>query len=477
MRPSPQPKLSGNERLKEADPTLAGTIAATLRDASADHFSEDDNQFLKFHGIYQQDDRDLRKTGKKYIFMVRCRIPAACSRPAQYLACDDLATRYANNTLRVTSRQGLQFHGVVKGGLGPLVKEHQRLPAGHAGGLRRRQPQRHGPADARARHAGASRCRSTRARWPRRPRPDTRAYHSIWIDGVPLDLDDRGEQGLRRSALRQDLPAAQVQDRLRHPAAATTSTSSPTAAASSPSATAAASWPVTTSTAGGGMGRSHGNEATFPRLADVIGFLPPEKVVDVAKAVLTIHRDFGDRTNRKHARLKYVLEDRGAEVVPRRAGAPGRLRARPIRRPFKFDKPRRRVRLARAGGRPAVPRPVRRDRPHQGHGRLAAEDGAARGGREVPAGDPPHPGQQRHPRRRSIRRTGTEIDAALRRARRHRSDRQGSVLRRGSMACVALPTCGLAAGRVRALPAGADRPPRKRCWRKWAWPARRSPSA
>ena len=80
-------------------------------------------QFLKSHGIYQQDDRDLRKTGKKYIFMVRCRIPGGVLTPAQYLACDDLSSRYANNTLRVTSRQGFQFHGVVKGGLRALVKE------------------------------------------------------------------------------------------------------------------------------------------------------------------------------------------------------------------------------------------------------------------------------------------------------------------------------------------------------------------
>ena len=88
---------------------------------------------------------------------------------------------------------------------------------------------------------------------------------------------------------------------------------------------------------GGGMGRSHGNKETFPRLADVIGFLPPEKVVDVAQAVLTIHRDFGDRGNRKHARLKYVLEDRGAEwfraELERRLGF--ELEAP---RPFKFEK-------------------------------------------------------------------------------------------------------------------------------------------
>ncbi len=116
-------KLSANEILKEGSPTLSGTIAQTLANEQIDRFTEDDNQFLKFHGIYQEDDRDLRKTGKKYILMVRLRLPGGTVTPAQYLACDDLAARYANNTLRVTSRQGLQFHGVVKSGLGPLVKK------------------------------------------------------------------------------------------------------------------------------------------------------------------------------------------------------------------------------------------------------------------------------------------------------------------------------------------------------------------
>ncbi len=117
------PKPSANELLKEHDPVLAGSIAQTLTDPQADHFSEDDVQFLKFHGVYQQDDRDLRKTAKKYMLMVRCRIPGGVLTPDQYLACDDLATRYADNTLRVTSRQGLQFHGVLKGGLRALIKE------------------------------------------------------------------------------------------------------------------------------------------------------------------------------------------------------------------------------------------------------------------------------------------------------------------------------------------------------------------
>ena len=95
-------KPTHNEIIKQAIPTLAGSIAATLNDPAADRFSEDDCQFIKFHGIYQQDDRDLRKTGKKYIFMVRLRLPGGTITPAQYLVCDDLASRHGNNTLRVT---------------------------------------------------------------------------------------------------------------------------------------------------------------------------------------------------------------------------------------------------------------------------------------------------------------------------------------------------------------------------------------
>src|ERR1035437_5420128 len=114
-------KLTHSEIIKDAIPTLAGTIAATIADPATDHFSEDDNQFLKFHGSYQQDDRDLRKTGKKYIMMVRGRIPGGVMSAKQYGVFDTLATRYGNNTLRITTRQSIQFHGVVMSGLRPLV--------------------------------------------------------------------------------------------------------------------------------------------------------------------------------------------------------------------------------------------------------------------------------------------------------------------------------------------------------------------
>src|SRR5205807_3540395 len=116
------PKLSRNEGLKEANATLAGTIAQTLADSAAERFSDDDYEFLKFHGIYQQDDRDKRKVAKQYILMVRGRLPGGVVQPAHYLTFDRLATQYGNNTLRITSRQCFQFHGIVKSGLGPMMK-------------------------------------------------------------------------------------------------------------------------------------------------------------------------------------------------------------------------------------------------------------------------------------------------------------------------------------------------------------------
>src|SRR5580698_4115815 len=115
-------KLTRNEGLKENSPTVAGSIAATLANPALDRFSDDDYEFLKFHGVYQQDDRDTRKTGKHYIFMVRGRLPGGHVNPEHYLSFVRLATQYCNDTLRITSRQGFQFHGIVKSGLGKVIK-------------------------------------------------------------------------------------------------------------------------------------------------------------------------------------------------------------------------------------------------------------------------------------------------------------------------------------------------------------------
>src|SRR5438046_4548229 len=117
------PKLSRNEGLKENNTLLAGTIAQTLADGSTDHFSDDDYEFLKCHGVYQQDDRDQRKVAKHYMMMVRTKFPGGSLSAEQYLTCDRLSTDYGNDTFRITTRQDFQFHGILKSNLRRTIGE------------------------------------------------------------------------------------------------------------------------------------------------------------------------------------------------------------------------------------------------------------------------------------------------------------------------------------------------------------------
>jgi sulfite reductase (NADPH) hemoprotein beta-component len=315
-------KLTHNEEIKAAIPTLAGSIAATIADESADHFSEDDNQFLKFHGSYQQDDRDLRKTGKKYIMMIRGRIPGGVMTAKQWCVFDELATTYGNNTLRITTRQSIQFHGVVKSGLRPLIKKiNEALLSTLAacGDVNRNVMAAPTPAYTKAReqvYADAQKVALMLA-------PKTAAYHSIWIDGVQLDNEAPDNKDFvdplygqtylpRKFKIAFAIPPVNDMDIFTNCLGFIAIVENDQLVGYNVCV-------------GGGMGRSHGNVQTFPRLADVIGFITPDKLVDVAKAVLTIHRDFGDRTDRKHARLKYVVQERGVKFmqdeVNQRAGS------------------------------------------------------------------------------------------------------------------------------------------------------------
>ncbi len=303
-------KLTHNEEIKAAIPTLAGTIAATIADDAVDHFTDDDNQFLKFHGSYQQDDRDLRKTGKKYIMMIRGRIPGGVMTAKQWITFDDLATKYGNNTLRITTRQSIQFHGVVKSGLRPLIaKINESLLSTLAGcgDVNRNVMVAPTPAYTKARDqvfADAYKVAMALA-------PKTKAYHSIWIDGVQLDNEAAENKDFvdplygktylpRKFKIGFVIPPVNDMDVFTNCLGFIAIVENDQVIGYN-------------LCAGGGMGRSHGNVQTYPRLADVIGFLTPDKLVDAAKAVLTIHRDFGDRTDRKHARLKYVVAERGVD--------------------------------------------------------------------------------------------------------------------------------------------------------------------
>src|SRR5690349_6840548 len=115
-------QLTRNEGLKEGSPLLTGNISQTLADEAAARFSDDDYEFLKFHGIYQQDDRDQRKVAKHYMMMVRTKFPGGVLTAPQYLVCDRLATQYGNNTMRITTRQDFQFHGILKSNLRQAMK-------------------------------------------------------------------------------------------------------------------------------------------------------------------------------------------------------------------------------------------------------------------------------------------------------------------------------------------------------------------
>jgi sulfite reductase (NADPH) hemoprotein beta-component len=301
------PKLTRNEGLKANNPILSGTISQTLADASQERFSDDDYEFLKFHGIYQQDDRDKRKVAKQYIFMVRGRLPGGVVQPSIYAAFDQLSSQYGNNTLRITTRQGFQFHGVTKGGLGKFMKglnDAMASTLAACGDVNRNVMAAPTPAtsplvDEIQRHAATVADALL---------PKTRAYHQIWVEGVELKLTEEdahfvdplyGKTYLpRKFKVAFAIPPLNDIDVLTNDCGFIAIIENGRLAGYN-------------LTAGGGMGMSHGNAQTYPRLADVIGFIKPEQVVETARGVVTVHRDFGDRTNRKHARLKYVIQERG----------------------------------------------------------------------------------------------------------------------------------------------------------------------
>ena len=303
-------KLTRNEGLKEASPLLAGTIPQTLADNAAERFSDDDYEFLKFHGIYQQDDRDKRKSGKQYILMVRTKFPGGVLAAQQYLVCDDLASRYGNNTLRITTRQDFQFHGIVKANLRQTMRglnEALMSTVAACGDVERNVMAPPTPATSPLVEQVLEEARKlSHALAPRTP-----AYHGIWLDGQELDLSTEANANFvdplyGRNYLPRKFKTAFAFPPLNDIDIFTNDLGFVVISENGKLA-------GYNLLAGGGMGMSHGNAHTFPRVADVIGFLPPEHLESVAKAVITIHRDFGDRTNRKHARLKYVIEERGVD--------------------------------------------------------------------------------------------------------------------------------------------------------------------
>lgn len=290
------------EQVKAESGGLRGPLPDDLTSADA-FLSEAGRILIKFHGSYEQTNRDKRGPAKEYNFMVRSKLPGGQLTAAQYLAHDDIATRYGNGSLRITTRQGIQFHGVVKGHLrdtirsindalvttfgacGDVVRNVMCCPA-HTDDPQRLAVQR------------------IATLLSAETLPKTRAYHQIWVDGEPIVADEE-DPLYGKTYLPRKFKAAiafagdNCMDIFTNDAGLI---------ALFDGDRQLTGFNVV---AGGGMGVTHNKEATFARLADVVGFVAPEYAVDVIKAIVTVHRDFGDRTDRRHARLKYVLHEWG----------------------------------------------------------------------------------------------------------------------------------------------------------------------
>lgn len=307
------PSISKVEIAKENGQRLRGTIQETLQ-SDATHFEHDDLQLLKFHGTYQQDDRDLRKTRrqqgleKHFQFMVRCTLPAGIVTADQYLEFDRLTEAYADGTLRITTRQSFQFHGVIKDRLKSTLQglnEALVTTMAACGDVQRNVMAVAAPIDSEPHR----RVRQVARELGQALLPKTKAYHEIWLDGKkavttdsPEVEDFYGDTYLpRKFKTGVTLDGENSIDVYSYDAGLMGIIGSDQKLAGF------------NVLAGGGLGMSHGRANTFAQLAHEIGFVAPEHAVPAMVVIASIYRDYGNREDRKHARLKYLIDDLGLD--------------------------------------------------------------------------------------------------------------------------------------------------------------------
>src|SRR5688572_11112915 len=299
------------EVIKTASRGLRGTLVESLHDPLTGAIRESDTQLIKFHGSYMQDDRDLRaerehqKLEPAYSFMIRTRLPAGVVSPKQWLALSNLARTYGSGTLRLTTRQAFQLHGVIKKDLKTTMQGMNAVlidSIAACGDVNRNVMASANPVESKLHEE----VHQWAIRISEHLKPKTRAYHEIWLDGEkltgpaedepiygPVYLPRKFKTGIvvpphnDVDVFSQDLGFIAILD--------------------------GDKLLGFNLTVGGGLGATHGEPQTYPRLADVIGFLTPEQTLKVAETVVMIQRDYGDRTDRKHARLKYTIADRGVD--------------------------------------------------------------------------------------------------------------------------------------------------------------------
>jgi len=317
---------SANEGIKDSSNYLRGTILDGLANAATGSISGDDQQLTKFHGIYQQDDRDIRRErrAKKlepaYSFMIRVRVPGGVSTPTQWLEMDRIALEHANGAIKLTTRQAFQLHGVIKSNLKKTIAEINEAlfdTLAACGDVNRNVMCNPNPFQSKV-HGEVL---DLATKISNHLSPRTGAYHEIWLDdgsgekvqvtydpplvGEVADPEEPiyGKHYLpRKFKTVVAVPPSNDVDIFAHDLGFI---------AIIDKKEKIVGYNVTV---GGGMGMTHGNEETFPRLADVMGFCTTEEAVAVAEAVVRVQRDHGNREVRANARMKYTIERMGIDA-------------------------------------------------------------------------------------------------------------------------------------------------------------------
>ena len=323
-------KLSANEGIKTRSNFLRGTITDGLENEITGALAADDTQVTKFHGFYQQDDRDIRAERKEqkleplHTFMLRARVPGGVCTPEQWLSINNIADELTmSGSIRLTTRQTFQYHGILKGDIRPVIQGlHSVLLDSIAacGDVNRNVLATTNPIES-SLHKDVY---AWAVRISEHLLPKTRAYHEIWIDNEKVassEPEDEPIYGLtylpRKFKTAVVVPPHNDVDVYTNDLGFI----------------AIAENGVLTGfnvTAGGGMGATHGEPDTYPRLASDLGFIKPDDTLKVAEAILTTQRDFGNRESRKHARLKYTIDRMGIDTFRKEVEARSGVTFQPV---------------------------------------------------------------------------------------------------------------------------------------------------
>lgn len=326
---------SETELIKEQSQHLRGDLVKYFAEPLTAGIPEDQTKLLKFHGSYMQDDRDLRLERKKqklepaYQFMVRVRLPGGVATPEQWLKMDELAYKYGNETLKLTTRQTFQMHGILKWHMKKSMQEMNSVlmdTIAACGDVNRNVMCNVNPGQS----SVHEKVYQVSKRISEHLLPKTRAYHEIWLDEEKV-IDSQEEETMygpvylpRKFKIGVAVPPSNDVDIFSQDLGFIAIVKNGRLLGFN-------------ITVGGGLGMTHGDEKTYPQTAKVLGFCPTGKVEDVAEKILTIQRDYGDRSERKYARFKYTVDRMGLDWIRQELNTRLGWEVKPARE-FEFDK-------------------------------------------------------------------------------------------------------------------------------------------